>query len=261
MEYVIIILVAFGSALLTFFSGFGLGTILMPVFAIFFPVEIAIALTATVHLANNLFKATLIWKEISWRVVLWFAIPAAAAAFGGAMLLNRLAGATEILTYEIGSRTMEITILKLVVAALLGFFSIMEINKLMEKVRLNKKLLPVGGILSGFFGGLSGHQGALRAMFLLKAGLTKEGFIATGVAAAIIIDISRLSVYGSSFFVKYFEKIGNDSIWIVVVASAAAFAGSFFGRKALQKITYRSVQLTVGVLILVLALLLAAGII
>jgi acyl-CoA reductase-like NAD-dependent aldehyde dehydrogenase len=41
--------------------------------------------------------------------------------------------------------------------------------------------LPVGGLLSGFFGGLSGHQGALRSVFLLRAGLTKESFIATGV--------------------------------------------------------------------------------
>ena len=46
MELIIICLVAFITAILTFFSGFGLGTILMPVFAIFFPVEIAIALGA-----------------------------------------------------------------------------------------------------------------------------------------------------------------------------------------------------------------------
>ena len=31
---------------LTLFSGFGLGTLLMPAFAIFFPVEVAIAATA-----------------------------------------------------------------------------------------------------------------------------------------------------------------------------------------------------------------------
>ena len=55
MEIILISLAAFLTAILTFFSGFGLGTILMPVFAIFFPIDIAIALTGVVHFANNLF--------------------------------------------------------------------------------------------------------------------------------------------------------------------------------------------------------------
>lgn len=38
---------------LTLFSGFGLGTLLMPAFAVFFPVEVAVAATAVVHLATN----------------------------------------------------------------------------------------------------------------------------------------------------------------------------------------------------------------
>ena len=261
MEYFLIIPVAFGAALLTFFSGFGLGTILMPVFAIFFPVEIAIALTAVVHLANNLFKASLIWKEINRSVVLWFAVPAVLAAFGGAILLNNLAGHGEITTYEIGNRTMRITTLKLVIAVLLVFFAVMEIDRRLEKIRLNKKFLPLGGLLSGFFGGLSGHQGALRSVFLLKAGLSKEGFIATGIAAAIVIDISRLSIYGTSFFAQHFRTLGGDASLLVVTATLAAFAGSFAGRRVLPKVTYRGVQLTVGFLILLLALLMAGGII
>ena len=56
MEIILICLAAFLASLLTFFSGFGLGTILMPVFALFFPLEMAIALTGVVHLLNNLFK-------------------------------------------------------------------------------------------------------------------------------------------------------------------------------------------------------------
>ena len=58
-------------------------------------------------------------------------------------------------------------------------------------------------MLSVFFGGLSGHQGALRSLFLLRAGLPKEGCIATGIAASVLIDISRLSAYGTSFFSDY----------------------------------------------------------
>jgi uncharacterized protein len=57
MEILIISIAAFIVAILTFFSGFGLGTILTPVFMLFFPVELAIALTGVVHFFNNVFGA------------------------------------------------------------------------------------------------------------------------------------------------------------------------------------------------------------
>jgi hypothetical protein len=44
MEFVVIRVVALLASLLTFFSGFGLGTILLPIFALFFPADIAVAL-------------------------------------------------------------------------------------------------------------------------------------------------------------------------------------------------------------------------
>ncbi len=56
MDYIVVCLVAVLVSVLTVFSGFGLGTALMPVFALFFPVPVAIAATAAVHLANNIFK-------------------------------------------------------------------------------------------------------------------------------------------------------------------------------------------------------------
>lgn len=54
--------------------------------------------------------------------------------------------------------------------------------------------LPLGRLVSGFFGGLSGNQGAFRASFLLGVGLTKESFIATGVVPACLVDASRPAV-------------------------------------------------------------------
>ena len=51
---------AFGTSLLTLFSGFGLGTLLLPAFAFFLPLEVAVASTAVVHAANNLFKVGLL---------------------------------------------------------------------------------------------------------------------------------------------------------------------------------------------------------
>ena len=88
--YLIISVISFLVAGLTFFSGFGLGTLLMPVFAVFFSVQIAVAATAIVHLANNIFKVVLIGKKADKRIVLLFGLPAALAAIAGALLLGYL---------------------------------------------------------------------------------------------------------------------------------------------------------------------------
>jgi uncharacterized protein len=262
MEYILLILVAFGAAMLTFFSGFGLGTILMPVFALFFPLEIAIALTAIVHLLNNIFKLGLIWRHIAWPTALWFALPAALGAIPGALLLNALRSDIALVHYTLGGKPYEITLISLIIGILLMFFAAVELNKGLSQFTFGRKALPFGGALSGFFGGLSGHQGALRSMFLIKAGLSKEGFIATGIVAAVVIDISRLSVYGLSFFKQYFENVsGSQSVIYVITACLAAFAGSYFGRKFLKKVTMRTVQLIVGVMILLMGVLISLGII
>jgi uncharacterized protein len=262
MEYIIIALVASGAAMLTFFSGFGLGTILLPAFTLFFPVEIAIAMTAVVHLFNNIFKMSLIWQAINLKVAAQFAIPAALFAIGGALLLNHLSSDDALFTYHLGNKEFEVTLIKLIIGLLLIIFAFIEIDKRFDKLALPRKYLPLGGALSGFFGGLSGHQGALRSLFLLRAGLGKEGFIATGIAAAIVIDISRLTVYGSSFFATHFKVVGdNNSLWMLIIACLSAFAGSVIGRQVLKKITMRKVQLTVGLLILAMGLLLGMGIV
>src|SRR5687768_13228903 len=108
MDILIISATAFLAALLTFFSGFGLGTILTPVFMIFFPVDLAIALTGIVHLLNNVFKLFLVGKGADIHVLLRFGIPAVLAAFLGAWILLRIADLEPIFTYQLFSRTIEV---------------------------------------------------------------------------------------------------------------------------------------------------------
>ena len=83
MEIFIISLVAFTVSILTFFSGFGLGTLLAPVMMLFFPVELSIALTGVVHFFNNIFKLFLVGKNADKKVLIRFGIPALIFAFLG----------------------------------------------------------------------------------------------------------------------------------------------------------------------------------
>lgn len=257
MQEIIIAIVALLASALTFFSGFGLGTILLPVFAVFFPVDLAIALTAIVHFLNNVFKFFLTGKHIDKSVLLRFGIPSIFAAFIGALLLNYLTDLPALHRYQISGKLFEITPIKLIIALLLIFFALFDIIPKLKNLNFSKKYLPIGGLISGFFGGLSGHQGALRSAFLIRAGLKKETFIATGIAIACLIDVTRLSVYS-----KNIMKVHNDIDWkLVVIATLSAFIGAFFGNKILKKMTIGSVQTVVAVALIIFAVFLGLGII
>ena len=112
MEYVVVAIAALVVSALALYSGFGLGTLLMPVFAIFFPVPVAVAATAVVHLANNVFKVVVVGRGANWRVVLAFGLPAAAFALPGALLLVRAAEIEPLATYHIGEHESTVTVIK-----------------------------------------------------------------------------------------------------------------------------------------------------
>ena len=257
MGIVLICLAAFFASLLTFFSGFGLGTILMPVFALFFPLEMAITLTGVVHLLNNFFKMYLVGKEANWKVVIKFGAPAIISAMIGAWLLISFSETTEWLTYTIGEKEFSITPVKVLVAFLMFGFAFLELLPFFKKLEFAENKLFIGGVISGFFGGLSGHQGALRSAFLIKCGLSKESFIATGVMISSVIDISRVSVY----FTKYSSIGMEENINLILAAVLAAFTGALIGKKLLKKITASFVQITVAVMIMIMAIAIGIGII
>ncbi|MES2762770.1 MAG: sulfite exporter TauE/SafE family protein [Bacteroidota bacterium] len=256
-EYIIICIVAFVGSGLTLFSGFGLGTILVPVFAVFFPVDLAIVLTAVVHFLNNVFKLILLGRKADRKVVFYFGIPSVIAAIAGAYVLSMISSTEPIYEYTLSGKVFFITPVKVIIAVLIFVFSVIDFVPGLKKLEIDKKYLPIGGLLSGFFGGLSGNQGALRTMFLVRSNLSKESLIATGVVLACLIDVSRLTVYSRQIVVHYQEL--NYSL--IVCATVAAFAGAFFGSKLLKKVTIAFVQNMVGIMLLLFSILLGAGII
>ena len=257
MQEIIIIITAFLASGLTFFSGFGLGTILLPVFAIFFPVEIAVALTAIVHFLNNVFTFFLVGKSIDKSILWRFGIPAIISAFVGAFVLNYLSDLKPFHEYQLLGKTFQMTFIKIIIAALLIFFALFDLIPKLKNLKFNKKYLPIGGFISGFFGGLSGHQGALRSAFLIRSGLSKESFIATGIAIACLIDVTRLSVYAENI-VKNHETLNWN---LVLIATLSAFAGAFLGNKMLKKMTISALQSFVAVALIVFSVFLGLGII
>jgi uncharacterized protein len=261
MDYVVVSVAALLVAALVLYSGFGLGTLLMPVFALFFPVPVAIASTAAVHLANNLFRLGFVGRQADLRVALTFGLPAIPAAILGALLLTRISG-SPLLGYEIGGRTHEVTALKLTIAALILVFAIVELSPKLSAWKMDRRYLPAGGVLSGFFGGLSGHQGALRSAALLGAGLSPNAFVGTGSVVAFMVDVTRLVVYGAGPLRDAFSgDAAQGSAGVVATAIAAAFVGTYLGSRFLQKVTIGAIRRLVGVLLVLLASVMAAGLV
>lgn len=257
MSYVLIVIAALAASGLTLFSGFGLGTILTPVMAIFLPIEAAVAATGVVHFANNFLKLWLFGGHADFKTVFRFGLPAMIGGWLGASILFLLARVKPLLVYNAFGGEHHITWLKLVIAALMLAFAWLEWSKTLKTKEFDPKLMPVGGFASGFFGGLSGHQGAFRSAFLVRAGLEKEAFIATGVTIACLVDFTRVSMYASTFL--------GDALtgrWgLVAAGTAAAFAGVFIGKRFVEKTTVAGIRALVAVMLALLALLLASGVI
>jgi hypothetical protein len=255
MTYVVVMAVAFIASGLTFFSGFGLGTLLLPAFAIFFPAEHAVALTAVVHFLNGLFKLGLVARFANLGVVVRFGVPAIVASLLGAALLVWLSKSEPLATYHVFGRVAHITPVKLVVGGLLLFFAIADLLPNSQGLSFSPRYLPLGGALSGFFGGLSGMQGVLRSAFLVRANLSKEAFIATGVVVAALIDVSRLGVYLQALTREH----AHIDYLLLAGAVLAAFAGAILGNQWLRTMTMHGVRRIVAAMLLLVATALAAG--
>lgn len=260
MEFVVVPIAALLASGLTMFSGFGLGTLLMPVFALFVPVELAVAATGVVHGANNVLKAALLGRLAERTVVLRFGLPAVAAAVVGAWTLGAVSAFEPIASYVWIGRTATLTPLKLLMAILMVGFAVVELHPRFATLEFDRTYLPVGGLLSGFFGGLSGHQGALRSAFLAKIGISPARFVGTNAVIGLLVDITRVSVYAALVSGGALSALAQPrEMWLIAAGTLAAFAGVLIGRRFLSKVTMRTVQQLTGVMLLLIALLLGAG--
>ena len=194
------------------------------------PVERAVAATGVVHLLNSLFSFGLIGRHAHWPTAWRFGVPALLASFAGAWWLVSLAAQPPLLTWTLGGRVLHVTMAKLLIGALLLVFVMVEWVPRWKRLTFPPSYVPIGGLLSGLAGGVSGMQGALRSAFLARTALSRDAFVATGVVIACLIDISRLGVY-SRMYVAHRESL---DLRLLAVAVLGALAGALVGATVLR---------------------------
>ena len=150
-----------------------------PLFLIWFEPHHAIAGVAIVHGAHNAMKSHMLRSHIDRDAL---------RRFGWTLLVGALAGA--LLQTVIPPDP-----LLLLVGVALIVLPILKISGSWTSIRLPEAEDRIGGFGSGFLGGLTGHQGALRAMFLKQRLPDKSEYAATAAVLALVVDMTRIPIY------------------------------------------------------------------
>jgi uncharacterized protein len=258
MEYLAIFGATLLMSALALLSGFGLGTVLVPIFAIFFPLPLAIAATAVIHLVSSIFRTFFVGKSAHWNTVWKFGLPAIFAAVLGAYMLKLVANLKPIFSYEFLGFSIHITYIGLIIGIIILAASLFEMLPKLSDFSLPRKYIFLGGFLSGLFGGLSGYQGTLRTIFLIRSGLDKQQFIGTSAICSILVDLSRILIYGFTIFSKNLTELRSISA-LLTAACAAAFLGSYIGFKFMHIISFKNLKILVGLMLLSLGLAIMLG--
>lgn len=222
--------VTFVAAALTVPAGFGLATMLTPVVLVWLPPHEAVAVVAIIHGAHNAWKLKLLQSSVDYDAV---------RRYGWALVFGAVIGA--LLHSYIPSDP-----LLLIVGLALVILPILSVTERWTNFRLPESGDRVGGFGSGFFGGLTGHQGALRAMFLQKRLPSKISYAATASILALAVDVTRIPIY-----LVFEGRAILDEYVIIIALVLSAVAGVNLGKVWLTK--WQQSNIRSGILIAIVA--------
>jgi uncharacterized protein len=214
-------------------AGFGIGSLLTPVFALRVDMKLAVAAVAIPHLGATALRLTMMRQHVDWRLVRTFGVTSAAGGLTGALLQQRLRGPGLVTVF----------------GGLLVFAGLTGLTGVMERVRLGRTSAWVAGLLSGVFGGLVGNQGGIRSAALLGFDVRPTSFVASATAAALMVDLARMPVYVALEADRLAGLAG-----LIALAAAGAVAGTIGGERVLRRIPPPIFKKLVSALVLALGI-------
>ena len=240
VQYIVLVPVTLATSVITLFTGFGVGTIMMPIMALFFDVKVAIFLAAIVHFFNNVSRLVLYWSEINWQIIKRFGVVSIIGAFVGSFAQIYL----------------DSVWLKTGVGLFLIIYAVLTLVPGKIKIELPQSLDFIGGFLSGLVGGLIGNQGAIRSVYLLGYGLQKQELVVSSALIAVIIDSTRIPVYAYSNF-QYLQ----ENLLLLATVIATAIFGTVVGSRLLPKVSYDLFRKIILIGVLLLGVLMSISVI
>lgn len=218
-------------------AGFGTSTIFLPIALLFVDFKTALVLVAISHISGSLGATAFFRHGLDKRLILLFGVPSIILTILGAYLVTYIPQ----------------NILEIILGVSLLIFSIYSLLRPDFKVSASKINTVFGGSLSGFLQGLVGIGGPLRGAFLISYNLNKFKYIATLAAIAVIIDATRIPIYFSN------NLLEPQFYYYVPFLAVVGVAGSYTGKRIVQKIPQNIFKKVVLIGIAIASLLLIYG--
>ena len=207
-----VLIVAVLSGATASLAGFGIGSLLTPLFATRVGMTTAVAAVAIPHALATALRCWRLRANIDWNVVRSFGVLSAIGGIAGALLYTRFSNRT----------------LTIVLAVLLIATAIAGLTSWMRRLAPNRVASGLLGVASGLFGGVAGNQGGLRAGALFAFDLSPAGFVATSTAVGLLVDAARMPVY----VVRAGASLTPYALPIAI-ASAGVLVGTVAGERVL----------------------------
>lgn len=211
--------------------GFGIGSLLTPLFAVRFGTQLAVAAISIPHVFATGLRCWRLRAHVDRRVLVSFGITSAAGGLTGALLHSFASNRS----------------LAIVFGVILIFVGVSELTGLARRLRFGGPVAWIAGAVSGLFGGLVGNQGGIRSAALLGFDVDKQAFVATATSIGLVVDAARMPVYLAT------QAPAIARIWpLVLIATIGALAGTLVGVRLLRRIPERAFRRIVAGILLVL---------
>ncbi len=227
-DFILIFLVAFIAATISGAAGFGGALLLLPILTGLVGIKAAVPILTIGQIFGN---GSRIWfgrKELKWRPIVFFLITAIPFSIAGSYLFTHI----------------DSNKIKIGIGALLILIVVYRRLRT-RKITLGDKGMLIGGSLTGFLSGLAGSAGPLGAAFFLGLNLAASAYIASEAFTALIMHVTKAFVY------KRFLFIGTRELLYGLFIGIAMIAGSFAGKKIIEKLSRDSFIVLVEILLLI----------
>ena len=231
MDYALVLILGLVAGTLGGVVGFGTSIMLMPALVLVFGPREAVPIMAVASIMANASRVAAWWRELDWRAIGAYSVPAIPAAALGAATLVALP-----------PRAIE---------AVLGLFFIAMIPARRWFARRNFKLrlwhLAGAGAAIGYLTGVVATTGPINAPFFLAYGLVKGAYLGTEAMGSLAVFVTKAVTF------RILDALPTQTLGKGVIVGSSLVAGAFIAKHYVRQVDAERFRLLMD------GLLMAAG--
>lgn len=239
---IVLVVAAVLTATVSAILGMAGGIMLQAVMLFVLPLGVVVPIHGAVQLCSNATRLLVYAKNMELRIVVRFAIGAAAGGLCGWLFLNAVRPTP-------GSAAERI--LEAVIGAVILATTFLPRPKLGRRMGSN---VYIGvGAAATCIGILIGAVGPFIAPFFVREGMVKERLIATKAACQAVTHVFKIAAFGAWGFAFW------DYRWLLISMFAAVVVGTLIGRRLLRYVSPRAFEIAVKVFLALAGIKLLTG--